>query len=206
VIKSSQLMSYNNVKEFGEMKKMIGVIASLCLVFALLGCATEKPATGVQGGMPQWVIDAMNGAPENNLVGVGTAKMATLNHSMTMAETRARGSIVRAMNSMVEGMVLDYTVGSEVDLTAALAFQENVQTSLSRAQLQGAVINVINSDTTGQWWCVVYYSLSNAGNQIRSAASSAAALAPHAAAAFDAQERMQNAFDRVSGQSWVTDN
>jgi hypothetical protein len=188
------------------MKRIFGVIAAICLVFVFLGCASDKPATASQGGMPKWVIDAMNDKGENVIAGVGTAKLATLNQSMTASETRARTSIVRAMNSIVEFMMTDYTASSEVDTNAALAFQEEIGRTLARGQLQGAFIKVQNSDQNGQWWCVVHYPLDSASNQIRSAANSARALAPHAAAAFDAQGRMENAFDRASSQSWVTDN
>jgi hypothetical protein len=189
------------------MKNFFGVIAVICMVFVFLGCATkDKPATANQGGMPSWVIAAMNDKGENVIAGVGTAKLATINQSMTTSETRARTSIVRAMNSIVQFMMTDYTASSEVDTNAVLAFQEEITRTLARGQLQGAFIKEQNADQNGQWWCVVHYPLDSANNQIRSAARSAAALAPHAAAAFDAQERMKNAFDNISGQSWVTDN
>ena len=132
------------------MKKFITVISALCLIFALASCTTEKPATGAQGGVPQWVVSARDNAPENVIVGVGTAMLATVNQSMTVSETRARGQVVRAMDSMVRSMVTDYTAANEVDPSVAVAFQQQIETSLARAQLVGARVVEQNADPSGQ--------------------------------------------------------
>ena len=185
------------------MKKITGVIFAVCLVAIFLGCASEKPATAAQGGMPDWVTKARRDAPEDVIVGVGAAKMATMNQSMSTSETRARAQIIRAMNSMVENMITDYTVGSEVNTNAALAFQEEVTRALARANVSGARVIEQNADPSGTWFTVVYFNRAQATREISNAASSARQLAPHASAAFDALDRMDNAFDRAAEQSWV---
>ena len=185
------------------MKKITGVIFTVCLAAIILGCATEKPATGAQGGMPQWVVDARRNAPEGMLVGVGSAKMATTNQSMTMSETRARASITRAMQSMVSDMVNDYTAANEVDPGVAVAFQEQVTRSLARANLSGTRVEEQNSDPTGTWWTVIYFP-KTAANREMNQAQAAARLAVPAAIAFDAMDRMDNAFDKAQNSEWAT--
>jgi hypothetical protein len=131
--------------------------------------------------------------------------MQTLNMSMTMSENRARGEITRALNTMMEQMITDYNVGSEAD-TAMLSFQESISRSMSRANVSGATVRARGADDDGNFWTVVYYSRDAARNEMRNAAAEAARLAPHAAAAFDAMNRMDNAFDRLNEQDWIADS
>ena len=186
------------------MKKIAWVIAALCLLFVLIGCSHDKPATAAQGGMPDWVLKARKDAPEDVIVGIGTAKLATMNQSMTTSETRARGQVVRAMNSMVRSMVEDYTASSEVELSAAVAFQQQIETSLAKAQLSVAVIVEQNSDPNGQWWTVVYFNKSNTRSEI-SQAQAAAKLAIPAMLAFNAEARMDEQFQKAAEEEWFAD-
>ena len=186
------------------MKKLIGAIAILCTLLVFFGCATEKPATGSEGGMPDWVLKARRDAPDDVIVGIGTAKLATMNQSMTTSETRARGQVVRAMNSMIRSMVEDYTASSEIDLSAAVAFQQQIETSLAKAQLSGARIMEQNSDKSGQWWTVIYFNQSNASREI-SQAQAAAKLAVPAALAFNAEARMDEQFKKAAEEEWFGD-
>jgi hypothetical protein len=100
------------------------------------------------------------------------------------------------MNSMVQNMVRDYTASSEVDPEAALSFQENITVTLSKSNLSGAVVQVEDQDNDGQWWCVMYLSRTNVAREI-SQAQAAARLAVPAMASFDAEARMNEAFDRA---------
>ena len=186
------------------MKKIVGAIAVLCVLLVFFGCAS-KPATGAQGGMPEWVLKARRDAPEDVIVGIGTAKLATANQSMTTSETRARGQIVRAMNSMVRSMVEDYTASSEIDPSAAVAFQQQIETSLSKAQLSGARIEIQNLDpSSGQWWTVVYFNKANTRSEINQA-QAAAKLAVPAALAFNAEARMDEQFKKAAEEEWFGD-
>ena len=187
------------------MKKFTGLIISLFLVLILIGCASDKPATAAQGGMPDWVLKARRDAPEDVIVGIGTAKLATMNQSMTTSETRARGQIVRAMNSMVRSMVEDYTASSEVEPSAAVAFQQQIETTLAKATLSGATIVDQNSDTSGQWWTIIYFNKAGAGREI-SQAQAAAKLAVPAMLAFNAEARMDDQFKKAAEEEWFGDN
>jgi hypothetical protein len=189
------------IKEI-QMKRILGVIAVICAIFLIVGCASDKPAKAAQGGMPTWVNDLRKNAPEDVIVGIGTAKLATVNQSMTVSETRARGQIVRAMNSMVKSMIEDYTVSSEVQPSAAVAFQQQIEVSLAKAQLQGARIVEQNSDQNGQWWTVVYFNRSNTRNEINQA-QAAAKLAVPAMLAFNAETRMDEKFEQAAKETWL---
>jgi len=185
------------------MKRILGVIAVICAILTVVGCASDKPAKAAQGGMPTWVQQYRRDAPEDVIVGIGTAKMATMNQSMTVSETRARGQIVRAMNSMVKSMVEDYTASSEVDTRAAVAFQQQIEVSLAKAQLIGARIVEQNSDPqTGQWWTVIYFNRSNTRNEINQA-QAAAKLAVPAMLAFNAEARMDEKFEQAAKETWL---
>jgi len=175
------------------MKKLVQIIFALCVVLAFGGCASKPPASS---GMPPDVANARRNAPEDVLVGIGNAKMGTVAQSRNIAATRARTEISNSMNSMVQNMVRDYTASSEVDPQAALAFQENITVTLSKSNLSGAVIQFEEPDSDGQWWCVMYLSKANVVKEI-SQAQAAARLAVPAAASFDAERRMNEAFEQA---------
>ena len=186
------------------MKKVVVGLAVFCVLLMVVGCA-GKPATAAQGGMPDWVLRARNNAPEDVLVGVGTARLATVNQSMNTSESRARAQIVRAMDSMVRDMINDYTAANEVDPGVAIAFQEQATRSIAQARVSGARIVEQNSDREGAWWTVVYFNRADVSREM-SQAQAAARLAVPAAVAFDALERMDNAFDRAAREEWFGDN
>jgi hypothetical protein len=93
-------------------------------------------------------------------------------------------------------MVRDYTASSEVDPGAALAFQENITVTLSKSNLSGAIPYWEGSDKDGQWWVVMYLSKANVAREI-SQAQAAARLAVPAMASFDAEKRMNEAFEQL---------
>ena len=184
------------------MKKLIGMIAALCLLMVFFGCASDKPATAAQGGMPDWVQSARRNAPEDVIVGVGTAKMGTMNQSMNTSETRARAQIVRAMQAVVSNMMEDTDWGSEVDPNAVVSFTSNVTNSLARQTLTGARIVEQNADQTGAWWTVIYYNRSNTANTINQAAA-AHRLALPAAINDMMQEKMDEKIREAAKQEWL---
>ena len=185
------------------MKKISGIVFVVCLLLFFAGCASEKPATGVQGGKPDWVLKAENDAraQEDVIVGVGTASLATTNQSMNTSETRARAQIVRAMQSMVSNMIEDYTVSSEIDPSAAVAFQQEITVALARANLSGARIMAQNADQNGAWWTVIVFNRSQAASTINQA-QAAAKLAVPAALAFNAENRMEEMFKKAAEEEW----
>ena len=180
------------------MKKITVLVLAICIAAVFVGCASKPPASG---GMPKEVSNARRNAPEDVIVGIGNAKMGTVAQSRNIAATRARAEISNALDSMVKNMVRDYTASSEVDPQAALAFQENITVTLSKSDLRGAVIQVEEPDKDGQWWCVMHLSKTNVVNEI-SQAQAAARLAVPAMASFDAEKRMNDAFEQARKEGW----
>jgi len=180
------------------MKKIIGLVLALCAISALLGCASKPPASS---GMPFNVGNARRNAPEDVLVGIGNAKMGTVAQSRNIAATRARAEISNSLDSMVKNMVRDYTASSEVDPNAALAFQENITVTLSKSQLSGAVIQFEEPDSNGEWWVVMYLSKANVAKEITQAQAQARLAVP-AMSSFDAEKRMNEAFEQAKKEGW----
>ena len=174
-------------------KLVLGILAVL-LVFGMsvLACRSAPP----QSDLPEFVREARRNAPPDVLIGIGSASMPTQSHSRSIAESRARGEIARAMDTMVQQMIRDYTAGSEVDYSAVLSFQEDISVQLSQARLQGAVI--VDEDWIGgTYFVVVHFSKNNVAREIGQAQAAAALRVP-AMASFDAQVRMDEAFNRAA--------
>jgi hypothetical protein len=136
----------------------------------------------------------MKKTPEDALVGVGTANMGNLNRSMVAARNRARAELSRQMISMVQDMVRDYTAGSEDDRSAGISFMENITVTLSKSSLRGSAPVDEDEDERGNYWSVVMLTKANTVQEINQAVS-AAKLAVPKMASFDAEKRMNAAFD-----------
>ena len=187
------------------MKKITFVISALILTSIFTACGSKPqlveppPVVEEETGIPAAIQRARRNAPEDVLVGIGNAKMATTAMSRTTAATRARTEISQSMNTMVTNMVRDFTAASEVDPTAAVSFQENITVALSKSNLVGAVIIEEVSDAEGNWWVAIYLSKSNVANEINQAASMARLSVP-AMASFDAEARMNEAFEQAKAE------
>jgi hypothetical protein len=164
--------------------------------------ATERTIRG--GAVPQFVKDAVKNTPENALVGIGTAKLASISQSRTISGTRGRADLARQLDALIKDMVRDYQASSEVDPSSALAFQETMTVSLAQARLQGASVVDEDIDEAGNYWTVVMLSKSEVAKEINQAAAAAKLKVP-AAASFDAEARMNAAFDSVKNDVQVVD-
>ena len=159
------------------MNKIVGVFFAICLSLSIISCASKPP---LSTGMPLEAANARRNAPEDVLVGIGNADLATLAMSRATAAARARAEIANTMNSIVQNMVRDYTAVSEVDPGAAMAFQESITTTLSRSDLSGSVIYWEGPDDYGMWWTVVYLSRENVVREISQAQAAARLAVPRA--------------------------
>ena len=191
------------------MKRILFVFTCLLAVILAASCvskggtsASANDGRSVDSRFPQFVRDAVRNAPEDTLIGVGTAKMASLSQSRTISATRARVEISRQMDIIVQDMVSDYQAGSEVDHSAVMAFNQNITVTLSRSRLQGASIIEEDMDTAGNYWTVIALSKGGVVQEINQAVA-AAKLAVPAMASFNAEDRMNQAFDRYVGTAEV---
>ena len=180
------------------MKRLIGLILSLCFVLLVAGCASKPPASS---GMPISVANARRTAADDVLVGVGTAKLSSAGQSRSLAATRARTEISNTMNNIIKNMATDYWASSEVDPQAQLSYAENITVSLSKSELSGAVIWEEQREKDGTWWCVVHLSKGNVVKEITQAQAQARLAVP-AAASLDATARMDEMFDRAKKEGW----
>jgi hypothetical protein len=200
------------------MKRSICIIAVLLTAVMLLAaCASSGTKTktttttttttvvttttgrNVPSRFPDFVKNAIKNAPEDALVGIGMANLASASQSMTISATRARAEISRQMNTMIQDMVRDYQASSEVDRNSAISFQENITVALSKSSLSGSRIVDADFDDGGNCWTVVQFGKSNIVQEINQA-QAAAKLAVPAMASFNAEERMNAAMDKAFGQ------
>ena len=195
------------------MKRPLSIIMILLAVILAVSCAStgggsasppppEQDGRSVDSRIPQFVRNYIRNAPEDALVGVGSARMASLNQSRTVSSTRARAELSRQMDTLVRDMVRDYTAGSEVDHSAVLSFQESITVALSQSRLQGATIVDEDMDNDGNYWTVVMLNKTSTVNEINQAVSEAKLSVP-AMASFNAEARMNEAFDKFVGTSQV---
>ena len=193
------------------MKKIaVAIIVALCLTLVLASCGSSPSGSGnvnvsalvdgrkVSSRIPDEVRKAIINAPEDALIGVGSAKMATDSMSRTIATTRARAEISRQMNTMVQDMIRDYSAMSEVDPSAALSFQENITVALSKAELVGSKVVDIIDTPDGTFWVIVQLGKSETVAMINQQ-QAAAKLAIPAMASFNAEDRMNAAFNKAYG-------
>jgi hypothetical protein len=183
-------------------KKLPVLVLTLCGMVAA-GCASGAERRGaerkVPGKFPAFVKEAIRNQNSDTLIGVGVAKLGGLNQSMTLSATRARADISRQLNTLVKDMVTDYQAASELDPQAALSYQENITVALSRSTLTGATVIGQDEDSQGRVWTVVSISKNSVASEINQAAS-AARLAVPKAAAFNAADRMDTAFKKLSAE------
>ena len=181
---------------------MILLAVTLAVSCASTGKSADKGSRRVDSRIPQFVMEAVKNTPEDALIGIGTAKMASLSQSRTISATRARAEISRQMDTIIRDMIRDFTAGSELDHSAVLSFQENITVALSQARLQGATIVNEDYDEAGNYWTMVMLNKNGVVDEINQAVSAAKLRVPQMAS-FDAQERMETAFEKFNSNSEV---
>jgi predicted secreted protein len=148
--------------------------------------------------LPDTVKRAVRDAPEDALIGVGTAKLDTPRQSHAAAQTGAREVISRQMISMVQDMIPDYLAREDVGLAPVESFMENITAALSADELAGARILVADTDDDNAFWVVMMLSKAEAAQKINQAVA-AAKLAVPAMASFNA-DRIDAAFEKIYNQ------
>ena len=177
------------------------LISVVLLTLVMTSCSSTS-GRKINTNIPKSIIEAVKKVPEDTLVGIGTARMASLSQSRTVSSTRARAELSRQMDSIVRDMIRDYTAGSEVDHSAVLSFQENITVALSQSRLLGSSIVVEDEDKNGNYWTAVMLDKTGAVIEINQAVAAAKLRVP-AMASFDAEKRMNDAFDNYYRQNEI---
>lgn len=165
----------------------------MVVVLTLLSCVTKPPKSdyGV------WSVDrARRDAPADTLVGIGNAKMGTVSLSRQVAQARARIELSQAMDVTVRNMLRDFTMNSEMDTAAAISFQESMSVALSESRLLGARVWSEHQDADGSWWAVMHLDKDSFIQEISQAQAQARLEVPMMMS-FDAEDRMNDAFDEM---------
>lgn len=149
----------------------------------------------VSGNAPQFVKDALKKVPEDALVGVGSAKLANMSMSRTVAKTRAEYGIINLINPMMKNIVDDYTANSQIDQRIALSFYEKFISYLSNPQFTGLKIIAEDMDSDSRYWVVAIMNKADYIKEINQA-QAAAKLAVPAMAAFMAESRINAVFTK----------
>jgi hypothetical protein len=143
------------------MKKIFPAIGVLFLALLAFGCKSQPASASAPVILPPWINEAV---PEDALWGIGNAKQSSAQMSMTLSEARARADIARQLNTIVEGMITDYTRDANMGTAnqASIGLQESINRQLSQAQLTGARRDQLWTAPDGAIWARVVYSKADA--------------------------------------------
>ena len=146
---------------------------SLVIFLFFYGCAsTPKTTMPKQKDVPDWYLSPPK--YEDKFIGVGDAQRPQMSLSKTVATTRAKAEIVRAVEEKMSTLVKDYMQASGVGSDAsAIEFNESVTKAVSSKTLQGATIEkteIIN----GRVFVMVIYDSQKAISAAKEATRSAA--------------------------------
>ena len=128
------------------MKRSVVFLAALVLVLVFSGCMTSEPtAEQKPSDLPEWYLNPP--IPEDGYVGVGSARMSSLDSSRRMAVARAREDVAFQINAVVQSAITDYAQESGVDdNNQVINFVETVSRQLTDTTLSGArPVNVAQS-------------------------------------------------------------
>jgi hypothetical protein len=132
------------------------MLIPLVLVVLVLGCksyAKTQTAT-LNPNLPDFVMNPIQ--QEDVLYGIGSAKLSTLNQSMTIAEARARQSLAFQLSTNVQAMITDYARDAgTVNNTASLQLAEQVGRQLTQTTLTGAIPVKREQTPDGTFWVLV---------------------------------------------------
>ncbi|MDR2518329.1 MAG: LPP20 family lipoprotein [Spirochaetaceae bacterium] len=156
------------------MKKIRFILIAPVIAALAVGCASSKgsadktgsessgrgggSAKGGGGGgssdIPEWFLNPPSA--EDAIYGTGSAKMADLNMSIQMAESRARQSISFTLNANVQAMITDYSRSAgTAESQTSLVFAESVGRQVTQSRLTGAQVKNKAIGKDGTVYCLV---------------------------------------------------
>jgi len=140
------------------------VVAAAVVLFVALGSVSSLLAAesdSSAGGIPAPIQRARSSVMdmENTIVGIGTARLQTINESRTAAIDMALGDIGLQIEVRVEYMSRTYESGAEGDDKEGVLVTESVvrRTHIDHA-IRGAVITEEYLSPDGQYWVAIMLS------------------------------------------------
>jgi len=161
--------------------KKTGIGLSILLVAMLMAsCASAPPPPPAaepvaeqppeRRDLPQFFLNPP--VYEDQIVGLGMAKMSSDSVSRQTAVARARTDIAFQMKARVESMLTDYfqEAGSGDDVQS-IKFVESISKQITDVELSGSVTQEVYAAVDGNWFAMVTYPktelVSEVGNFIR---------------------------------------
>jgi len=145
--------------------KRTGIVLSILTVVMLLASCASAPPPAAAAPAPEPTAKGSNlpdfflNPPifEDQIVGLGMAKMSSDSISRQTAIMRARTDIAYQMNTRVEAMLTDYfqEAGSE-DSTQVITFVESISKQITNIDLKTAVTKQ-QAENEGTWYAMVVY-------------------------------------------------
>lgn len=142
------------------MKRTGIVLSILTIVLLIASCATAPAPMAEQPperrDLPQFFLNPP--MYEDQIVGLGMAKMSSDSVSRQTAVMRARTDIAFQMNTRVEAMMTDYfqEAGSAED-SQNIQFVESISKQIANIDLQNAKTVEVYAAVDGTWYAMVTY-------------------------------------------------
>lgn len=143
------------------MKKTGIVLSILTIVMLAASCVSAPPAQTAEEppkrrDLPQFFLNPP--VYEDQIVGLGMAKMSSDSVSRQTAVARARTDIAFQMNTRVEAMMTDYfqEAGSGDD-TQAIQFVESISKQIANIDLKNAKTVEVYPAEDGTWYAMVTF-------------------------------------------------
>jgi hypothetical protein len=147
--------------------KKTGIVLSILLVAMLMAsCASAPPPAAEpvadqppeRRDLPQFFLNPP--VFEDQIVGLGMAKMSSDSISRQTAVARARTDIAFQMDTRVESMLTDYfqEAGSGDDVQA-ITFVESISKQITNIELKNAKTVEVYPAVDGNWYAMVAYPL-----------------------------------------------
>lgn len=175
------------------MKRSVLVLVVLIVVLVFSGCMTPRPtAEQKPSDLPEWYLNPP--IPEDGYIGVGSARMSSLDSSRRMAVARAREDVAFQINAVVQSAITDYAQEAGVDdNNQVISFVETVSRQLTDTTLSGArPVNVAQGEDG-----TIYAMVQISHNEILNGAQEA--FQRNEDAAF-AEFKSQQALDRLQSE------
>ena len=159
--------------------KKTGIVLSILLAAMLMAsCASAPPPAAEpvveqppeRRDLPQFFLNPP--VYEDQIVGLGMAKMSSDSVSRQTAVARARTDIAFQMRTRVESMLTDYfqEAGSGDDVQS-IKFVESISKQITDIELKGSVTQEVYAAVDGNWFAMVTYPktelVSEVGNFVR---------------------------------------
>ena len=147
------------------MKRLCSILVVVSLVFMTAACGSSAKPTGPTN-TPEWLNEF---PPEDVIWGIGSAKQSSPSMSMDTAEVRARVSVARQLNNLVQNMFTDYNLDAgKTGAQANASLQENVSRLVTNMDVSGARPIKRWEAPDGTWWVLVEYKKGDAKNAVGS--------------------------------------